>query len=194
MRINDGGGGPDLRSERYRGTLKPGDWVDYSCDFPRSDGFFEVPAGIENLQGCLARLVNLRGEVTSINVNVLKSAAQNPFVRGLPAFNLCSVPGQGALVNLITPYLGDHINSVFKDSQAQVVGIRTERNGNELATVRNERGQSCELGLGHLKRADLASQAEALLRRQNEELCTGAAVGMVGNALVMGGIRLAVQT
>ncbi len=65
--------------------------------------------------------------------------------------------------------------------------IRTERNGNELAMVRNEQGQTCELGLGHLKRADLPAQAEALLCRQNEELCTGAAVGMVGSALVMGG-------
>lgn len=193
MKIGGGAGVPDLRFERYRGTLKQGDWVEYACETPRSDGFFEAPAGIENLQGCLARLVNLRGEVTSINVTALKSAAENPIVRGLPAFNLCSVPGQGALVQLITTYLGDNINSVFSDSQARIVAMRSLRDGTELATVRNERGQSCELGLGHLKRADLPAQAEALLRRQNEELCTGAAVGMVGSALVMGGIRLAVR-
>ena len=192
--IGRGVGGPDPRTVPYRGSLKPGDWVEYNASFPRSDGFFEVPVGLEFIEGSLAQIVNLRGDVARINAEALKRCSDdNPMMRMLPACNLTSVPGLGAIVELVSrSMLSEKIQEVFQDGGATIVALKPGHS-NLLATVRNERGAKCELGLGHLKRADLPQQIASLLQRQNQELCAGQAVGTAGNAVLVGGVRLAMR-
>lgn len=195
MKIGPSGGGfRDLRQEPYRGKLAPGDWVEYDHDFRRNDDFFSVPAGIERLEGRLAYLINLRGDVTSIDAEVLKKPVDNPIYRTLPAFDLVSVPGLGAAVEIATRTLGDNWREMFEGTSVRIENLKHTKEGLHLATIVNGRNESRTLGLGHLKRADLPQQIARLLARQNQELCSGAGLGAIGNALMVGGVRLAMRS
>ncbi len=168
--------------------------MEYAADFPRSDDFFDSPAGIEQMDGCLARVINLRGEVTSINAEALRLARRESAFGLLPAFSLTSIPAAGALVELVEPaFLGEQTRQLFASGPARLEGV-VNQGSMRLATVSTEQGERTVLGLGHLKRADLREQANRLLQRRNQELCVGAGVGVVGNMAVMGGVRMAMRS
>ncbi len=116
--------------------------------------------------------------------------------RSLPAFDLTSVPGLGAAVELIHfNFMSDRIRAVFEDSVVHLTGLTPQKSAScLLATVVNDRGESAQLGVTGLKRADLPVQVEALLRRQKAELCAGSGLGEVGQGFLVGGVRLPMRS
>ncbi|MCE7869165.1 hypothetical protein DYH09_02175 [bacterium CPR1] len=183
----------DPRAEKYTGPLKSGQWVTLRDDLLAGpDEFYQVPVGIEEMTGKMARLINLRGEVRDVKADCLTSVPRDSLASSLAAFCLVSVPVQGDKVGLVCPALLSPPTRELFQSGAEMVRLE-ERGDLQLALVRNKQGQEIELGWGHLKRADLPEQVTSLLQRSHAANCAGTGVGMAGGAAILGGVRLAMR-